>query len=320
MTLSSNGVVGDIGGTHARFALTLRQENNVIGLSSISTLRTADFPNFEAAYRTYISTIDPQPRKAVFAVASPVLDDEVKFTNLSWSMKASVLAERLGLEQARIINDFAAIAYAAPHLPENNIRSLSGGAFKLPERGVISVLGPGSGLGVGILIRESTGDRVYQAEGGHAGFAPADEIDAFILRFAAKRYARVSAERLISGPGLGLIYEALAELDGRVAAPPQTVALWDAAISGADPYAVAACKRWLMLLGTFAGDVALMHGASAVLLAGGILPRFGAVLDADALLDRYHAKGRFNPLMRRVPVGLIDHPEPGLIGAATLLC
>lgn len=318
MNLNS-GIVADIGGTHARFAMAARDSAGDIRLSHVDTLRTADFPTFEAAYKSYVSESGYAPQNAVFAVASPIIDDEVKLTNSPWSMRPSTLAQRLAVSHALVINDFAAIAHSIPYLPSSSIRDLSHGPFTLPAAGIVSIVGPGSGLGVGMLARGLDGDHVFPAEGGHIGFAPTDEIDSFILRFALQRYPRVSAERLISGPGLALIYEALAALENRAIAPQQTISLWNAAITQSDPHAVTAYERWLMMLGAFAGDIALAHGAKAVVLAGGILPRFEDRLNTRALLERFYAKGRFESAMRAVPIALINHREPGLIGAASLL-
>ncbi|HEY4343313.1 MAG TPA: glucokinase [Parvibaculum sp.] len=322
------GIVADIGGTHARFATVTCLTGGSAVVHESRVLRTEDFPAFEAAYKAYVSDVAFAPRRAVFALATPIGCGELKLTNNSWRLDPSMLATTLGLEDVRCVNDFEAIAWGLPGVSPENLRSLDGSYFKLPERGVISIVGPGSGLGVALLSRKRDdvgmsrvrdGDRVHTSEGGHAGFAPADEVDADILRFLSARYPHVSAERLISGPGLVEIYLALAAMEGRDVAPPQTVALWDAAITGDDPFAAAALERWLMLLGGFAGDVALAHGAAAVVFAGGLLPRLGARLDHKLVVERFCAKGRLETALRKIPLAMIKQPEPGLFGAATLL-
>lgn len=313
------GVVADIGGTNARFATVVRDADGRLQPQDHRTLRTADHPSFESAYQAFASGLAQAPGRAVFAIASPIVGDEIKMTNSPWVLRPSTLAARLGLDEVRLINDFEAIARSVAVIPPAQFRGLGGKAFVLPGDGVVSIVGPGSGLGVALLVRDGGRDRVIPCEGGHSGFAPADEIDIHILRFVSERYPRVSAERLISGPGLVQIYIALAELEGRAIVPPHTVTLWESALSGSDPHAVAAAERWLMLLGSFAGDMALSHGAAAVALAGGILPRFGDRLEEGPLLGRFRAKGRFEALMHRIPIALVTHPEPGLLGAATLL-
>jgi len=313
------GIVADIGGTHARFASVHRADRGELTLGNRSTLRTADFTSFESAFLRYNSSLDFNPQLAVFALASPIDGAEIKLTNNPWVLHPHMLARRLGLSKVRLLNDFEAVARSIPILPADQFSPLGVAGFDLPENGVISVVGPGSGLGVGMLLRSGCKDQILPSEGGHIGFSPADEIDDHILRFVRTRYQRVSAERLVSGPGLVQIYEALAEMDGRAIVPPHPIPLWQAALDQGDPHACAAVERWLMLLGTFAGDVALTHRADAVVLAGGILPRFGASWDMTALLSRFHAKGRFEPLMRRTVLARIDYPDPGLLGAAGLL-
>ena len=313
------GVAADIGGTNARFALAHRTASGSVALSERRVLHTGDFPTLEAAFETYVADLNARPVHAVLAVAGPIANDEVKLTNSAWTFRQSSLPARLKLETLRLINDFEAIAYALPQLGANDFQPLGGPAFALPSAGRISLVGPGSGLGVGLLLRQEQRDLVLPSEGGHANFAPADEIDAHILRIVAKNYPHVSVERLVCGEGLVKIYEALALIEGRAVAPQHSVQLWDAAIAGTDPHAVQARDRWLMMLGTFAGDIALVHRAQAVVLAGGILPRFGDKLDAGGLLTRYRAKGRFEAMMRDIPIALLQYPDPGLMGAASLL-
>jgi glucokinase len=207
-----------------------------------------------------------------------------------------------------------------------------------PARGVFALAGPlgrdevkltnspwvlrPAGLADRLGLESARSDghgRVVPCEGGHIGFAPADEVEIHMLRFLLGRYPRVSAERLVSGPGLVQVHIALADLEGRAIVPPQQVPLWEAAQSGEDVHAFASMERWLMLLGTVAGDIALAQGACAVVLAGGILPRIGDRLDTGLLLSRFRAKGRFETMMHGFPVAMINHPEPGLFGAASAL-
>lgn len=313
------GIVADIGGTNARFAIARRDSRGTIALSDHATLQSADFPSFEAAFRHYAQRLESMPHSGVFALASPVATEEIKLTNNPWVLRRSGLAQRLGLAHVTLVNDFEAIARAVSRLDRTSARSLTDVPFALPNDGVVSIVGPGSGLGVGMLIRRGGADQVIACEGGHTGFAAADEIDMHILRFVRERYSRVSAERLISGPGLVQIYIALAELEGRAIVPPHPIPLWQAALDDHDMHACAAVERWLMLLGTFAGDIALAQGAQAVILAGGILPRFAADFDMSPLLSRFLAKGRFEMMMSGMPLALITHPHPGLLGAATVL-
>jgi glucokinase len=314
------GVVADIGGTNARFAMAVQDECGRVSAVAVRKLCTRDFPSFEAAYQNYLDWLEFRPVRGVFALAGPTNQDEVKLTNCPWVLRPSALKDRIGLDEVRLVNDFEAIACAVGAIDASEFRRLDESRdFDMCTDGVVSVVGPGSGLGVSALHRNNGESHVVPCEGGHVGFAPADEVDIHILRFLLTRYPRVSAERIVSGPGLAQIYIALAQLEGRAIVPPHAVELWEAALSGADPHARAALDRWVMLLGTVAGDIALAQGAKAVVLAGGILPRFGRSLDVALLLSRFRAKGRFETLMRDIQVALVEHPDPGLLGAASLL-
>jgi glucokinase len=313
------GIVADIGGTNARFACAMRGANGQILLSSEEKYRTAEYPSFEAAYQHYAESLGRPVRHGVFAVAGPIGEAEVKMTNSPWVLRTAGLADRLELETARLVNDFEAIAASVGAFGPGDFRPLDGDRFEIPADGVISIVGPGSGLGVASLHRRDGRSRVVPCEGGHIGFAPADDVEIHMLDFLLGRYPRVSAERFVSGPGLVHVHVALAELEGRAIVPPQNVPLWEAALSGTDRYAFASLERWLMLLGTVTGDIALAQGACAVVLAGGILPRIGDKLDTGLLLSRFRAKGRFERMMHGIPVAMIDHAEPGLFGAATFL-
>jgi len=313
------GIVADIGGTNARFACATRRADGSIAIAHVEKYRTADTPSFEAAYRHYAQSLDIAVTRGVFALAGPVGKEEVKLTNSPWVLRPAGLAGRLGLESARLINDFEAIATAVGAFGPDDFRRLDGGRFEHPTDGVVSVVGPGSGLGVASINWMAGRPRIVPTEGGHIGFAPADDVEIHMLRFLLGRYPRVSAERLVSGPGLAQVHIALAKLEGRAIVPPDQVSLWEAAQSGKDQHAYASMERWLMLLGTVAGDIALAQGASAVVLAGGILPRIGDRLDTGLLLSRFRAKGRFETMMHGIPVAMISHAEPGLFGAATAL-
>jgi glucokinase len=242
--------------------------------------------------------------------------DEFKLTNSSWHFRQSILKDVLHLDGAWLVNDFAAIAHAIPHCTPDDFQSLGEVAFVLPDQGAVSVVGPGTGLGVGLLVRRRDEDVVVPAEGGHAGFAPPDSDGLAMLQGLLKQMPRVSAERVLCGDGLALIYRAE---NPEMVNAPDPIALWEAAIAGKDDLATRALDRWLMLLGMFAGDVALVQGASAVVMAGGILPRLGAGRIAGAFMAGFCNKGRFAAAMKALPVAILGAGQPGLMGAAALL-
>lgn len=313
------GVAADVGATHARFAIACRTSAGGLDLEQPRKFHASEFASLAAAYESYVAGVGVRLTRAAFAVAGPVTGDAIKFTNSPWSFGRSELRGRLGLDRLEVINDFAAIARALPAVGPDGFQPLSGASFALPATGVVSIVGPGSGLGVAMLARAGARDDVLASEGGHVSFAPTDAFEQRLLARLAERYGRVSAERLVCGEGLCRIYEELAIDSGETAQAPAAVPLWDAAIAGRDARAVAALRRWLQMLGSFAGDMALAHGAGATVLAGGILPRLADHLDAAGLIERFRAKGRLAEFAGAIPVALLTYPEPGLLGAATLL-
>jgi glucokinase len=313
-------VAADIGGTHARFALARLERGRVQALSEPLILKTAEHESLASAWEVFARHCRRDlPRRAAIAVAAPVTQTVLRLTNNAWSIDPSVLARSLGLDRCRLINDFGAIGHAITQLDVSQMRSLCGPAQPLPARGVISVIGPGTGLGVGQILRSEHGDEVVECEGGHIGFAPVDEIDEDILALLRRQHERVSAERVISGPGLMSIYRVLVERSGQgMSTRLDERALWQAALSGGDALAQAAIERFCACLGSFAGDAALLQGATAVVVAGGLGLRLADVLPHSGFASRFVAKGRMAPMLERVPVKIILHPEPGLYGAAAV--
>lgn len=310
-------VTADIGGTHARFAIAALDGGRVTGLSAEATLKTAHYANLQSAWEAYGAQLGrPLPRAAGIAVACPVQGDVLKFTNNPWIIRVSSLKQQLGLDTLALINDFAAVGHAAANLDGAHFRHLCGPETQLPADGVISVVGPGTGLGVSQIVRHRNGYEVISTEGGHTSFAPFDRLEDEILAHLRQRYLRVSAERIISGPGLANIYAALAAIEHRPAHVTDDKSLWETALKGDDPLASAALERFCLCLGACAGDIALAQGANAVVIAGGLGLRIADVLAHSGFAQRFVAKGRFESMMAAMPVKLITHPQPGLFGAA----
>jgi glucokinase len=182
--------------------------------------------------------------------------------------------------------------------------------------GTISIIGPGTGLGVAHVWREGADYRVQATEGGHIDFAPLDSIEDAILARLRTRHRRVSVERVVSGPGIVDIYETLASMEGRAITPLDDRTIWTRAMSGEDALAAAAADRFCLSLGSVAGDLALAQGASGVVIAGGLGLRIRDQLVRSGFPERFVAKGRFENFMAALPVKLITHPQPGLFGAA----
>jgi glucokinase len=317
MTASYAIVAGDIGGTHARFAIATLKDGRVAGLDHETVLHTADFATLESAWRAYGQQLgQPLPADAAIAVACPVGAEVLKLTNNPWVIRPSILRATLALQRLTLVNDFAAVAHAVAQVGPEHLRHLCGPERPLPDTGMISVIGPGTGLGVSALLRTGGGYHVIPSEGGHMDFAPVDSIEDSILQRLRARHVRVSVERIVSGPGLASIYEALAAVEKRAVAALDDRQLWTVAIDGSDRLAAAALDRLLLRLGCVAGDLALALGASAVVIAGGLGLRLADRLPTSGFRQRFVAKGRFEKLMSSLPVKLITHPQPGLLGAA----
>ncbi len=309
----------DIGGTHARFALAEISGGGAIMLGDPVILESHAHASFESAWEQFCAAHGgPPPADVAIALAAPVDSDEIRLANIQhWLIRRAGLEARMGVERLLLINDFGAMGHAVAQAGPEHFRHIAGPDHDLPGHGTISVVGPGTGLGVAHLWRDGRGRyHVQSTEGGHVDFAPIDAIDDAILARLRTRYRRVSVERVASGGGIADIYESLAALEGRAIVPVDAAAIWRLADSGADPLATMAADRFCLALGSVAGDLALAQGAGAVVLAGGAAQRQADRLIGSGFHGRFTAKGRFQSLMEAIPVKLITHPQPGLFGAA----
>lgn len=237
----------------------------------------------------------------------------LRFVNSPWTLERATLAGRLGVERLTLLNDFGAIAHAVSVLAPGELAHLSGPEGPLPEQGVTTVLGPGTGLGVAVLLRRAGRIEVIETEGSHIGFAPLNEEEQRIAEDLRARYGRASVERIVSGPGLHDLYCAYG---GAAFEIGDAAALWGAAIEGQDPLAEQALDQLVKAFGSVAGDLALAHGASAVVIAGGLSRRIAGRLRSPLFAGRFIAKGRYRERMQGIGVRLALHDEPGLLGAA----
>jgi glucokinase len=305
----SVALVADIGGTNARFAVVRDgriERQRVLGCG--------DFPAFEGALAAYLAAEDVRPDEAAIAVACPVMGDEIAFTNSPWSFGVAALTARFGLGRLLVLNDFEANALAIPFLgPSDVVRVGEGEAV---EGAPVAILGPGSGLGVAGLVRGAKGWTAIPGEGGHATMPAIDEREAAVLAKLRVRFGHVSAERVLSGPGLVNLYSAIAELE---AAPPGTKRPAEVA-EASDSISLEAVDMFCAMLGTIAGNVALTLGArGGVFIAGGIVPKLGDRFLRSGFRDRFVAKGRFRDYLTRIPTAVVTHPVPAFVGLAGLL-
>jgi glucokinase len=305
-------LVGDIGGTNARFALA--QDG---AYASLANLHVADYTSLEAAITAYLSGVpkEGRPTEGALAVAGPVTGDVFSMTNSGWRFSRTDLAARFGLGRLELINDFTAAALSLPWLGSGDVVKLGGGAGLKGTS--LAVLGPGTGLGVSGLL--PLGDRFVplQGEGGHATLPAVTPREVAVVATMRSHFDHVSAERAVCGPGLVNLYRALCELEGRVPALREPAEVLAAAST--DALCNEAADLFCGFLGMVAGNLTLTLGAwGGLYIAGGIAPRMVDRLQRSDFRERMVAKGRFRTMLEEVPVMVITHPDPALVGLARL--
>lgn len=311
------GLVADIGATNTRLAL-VEPDGAVTRIRVFATDESPDLGDMIEAYLA-AETPGTRPVNAVLAIAAPVVGDEITLTNFPWTFSIHELRDRLGLTQLRVINDFVANAYALHHLGADDCTKVGSGA---PVAGApCGVLGPGSGLGVSAIVPGEGGAVTpISGEGGHVTMAAADAREAAVLDLMRRRLDHVSAERVLSGPGILNLYNALCELAGEPQEQFTPAQITDVQIGADHPRAREATEMFCAMLGTIAGNLALTLGArGGIYIAGGIVPRLGPRFAESQFRDRFEAKGRFRDYLVAVPTYVITRPFPALLGAAKLL-
>jgi len=307
-------LVADIGGTNARFAL----ETAPGQLDRIATLACADYLRFSDAIRSYLRQCGATVRHAAIAIANPVGNDRVRMTNHDWEFSVSATRDALGLETLLVVNDFAALARAVPELGPDDLQAIGGG---LAQAGaMIGVVGAGTGLGVAGVSRHDGRWHTLQSEGGHVAFSPSDAREMAVLKYCWQHYDHVSAERLVSGPGIPLIHAALA--DWRHAAAPSldTATIVSRALADTDPLCRETLVCFCAMLGTVAANVAVtLCAQGGIYIGGGVVPRLGDFFAKSAFRQRFEHKGRFSAYNAKIPTLVITAPYPALGGAAALL-
>jgi len=310
-------IAADIGGTNARFARAKLDAQGVPTLGEIRKYKVADFSSLQACWAAFAAEEGGDlPKAASIAFATAIGRDVIKLTNSNWVIRPDTLDEELGLDQMRLVNDFEAVAHAVTRLPPENLPLLFGEDRPFPADGGVTVIGPGTGLGVAMIAYDDGVPHVIATEGGHLDFAPLDTMEEKILAYLRDKFLRVSVERIVSGPGLNNIYKAMATIGHERILLMEDAELWQASLEDSDPFARAAFDRFCLCYGAVAGDLALAHGPHAVVLAGGLTQRMRDLLPPSGFHSRFTAKGRFESLMKSVPIRLALHDEIGLFGAA----
>jgi len=308
-------LVGDIGGTHARFATVNVSASTPWRLENRQDF-AVDFPTFEQALQRYIERtgLASVPTAATIAVAGPVTAGQARLTNRDWLISEQAL-QRFGCHAALLINDFVALAFAVETLAAADLRML-GPTLKGLSDEPISIVGPGTGFGVSCLARYRGRMVPMATEGGHVGFAPTNEQEIAVLRQMLPRYGRVSVERILSGPGLEGLYQALEEVSGRRPASLSAAQVVANATNG-DAGCTAALTMFCSIFGSVAGDVALVHGArGGVYIAGGIAQKIEGFLAQSPFRSRFEDKGRLSHYVKPIPTALIANNDAALLGAA----
>jgi glucokinase len=283
--------------------------------SAEKKLRTADYPGPVEAVRAYLG--DREVDEAVFAMALPVDADWVHLTNSPWAFSIEQTRQALGLERLTVINDFSAQALAIPALTEKERLRIGDG--EPVEGAAIGVIGPGTGLGVGGLVRVGETWHPIASEGGHVSLAPRDAVDAAVWAHLCKRFGHVSNERVLSGPGLVNLATALAAIEGRELRIKDPKEVTRRAGAGRCRFCSEALDRFSGLLGAAAGDLALtLCAQGGVYIGGGLVKRLGSLFNAERFRASFVAKGRFEDYLRAVPTYLVTRRDPGLLGAAAL--
>ena len=320
MTDTFPRLLGDVGGTNARFGWQASADS---AIEHVLVLPCAAHETLEAAIRTYLSLKQlPMPRACAFGIANPITGDVIRMTNHHWSFSISDMQQSLGLPRLNVINDFTALALALPSIPADNLVQVGGLADTV--HGPKALMGPGTGLGVSGLIPTDHHDHwvAIAGEGGHTTLAAQTDTEYRVIELIRQRYGHVSAERVLSGPGLVDLYLALRQLQKQApvdVAGAAEITAW--ALQDKDPLAQQCIEMFAGFLGSVAGDLALTLGArGGVYIGGGIVPRWLGWFETSHFRERFEAKGRFKAYLKDIPVWVINASEsPALLGASRSL-
>ena len=306
-------LLADIGGTNARFAI----ETAPFHFDAVAVLPCSGYPSLGAALATYLASDAVKAhaadiRHAAIAIANPVDGDLVCMTNHTWSFSITALREELDLSTLLVVNDFTALAMALPHLRPSQRQRVGGGA-ETPGR-TIGLIGPGTGLGVSGIVPAGDGWAALASEGGHVSFAPGSDTEIKIMQQLWTEHGHASAERLLSGSGIELIYRVIAG-NARGAAD-----ITQRARDGIDPLCLRAVDCFCGVLGSVAGNVALTLGATGgMYIGGGIVPRLGPLFASSPFRERFESKGRLSAYLARIPTFLITEEYPAFLGVSAIL-
>ena len=317
-------LAGDIGGTHTRLALVSVSARGMEVITE-NHYPSRSAPALRPLVQQFLGEIGTKPQRAGIAVAGPVVHGVCRTSNLPWVVSAKGIAEASGIPRVVLLNDFAALGHGLARLQPVDVVTLQPG--RDDPKGVMAVIGAGTGLGEGFVLRGRSRVRVMASEGGHTDFAPHDETEWGLFEFLRARYGHVSWERVLSGNGLVDLYHYLAGR-GEVAQHPEIAQEMRAAkdpaavvsrhgLEGTDPLAERALTLFAKLYGAQAGNLALsVFATGGVYVAGGIAPQILAKLQDGTFMSAFLEKGRLSDVLAHIPVHVIVNPRVGLLGAA----
>jgi len=320
------GLVADIGGTNARFALAplhdLATAVHLRDVVHVATLSVSAFATIDDAIMHYLNCLPDsieRPKHAVLAIACPTDQDTIQMTNTDWVFSVSAVRSNVGLDSLVFINDFYAVASAVPSFTPSETVAIGEGTPV--ANAPLVVTGAGTGLGLGALVFDAAGHPItIQGEGGHIHFAPLDDEEKYVFDYLRQKHHRVSVERLVSGQGIENIFEALHFKSNGVHLRLKAEKISENALVHQDPICVQALLMFCAIFGSFAGDAALMYGArGGVYLGGGILPRMIPFVKQSQFRARFMAKARLSTFVMPIPTYIITCTQPGLLGAAVVL-
>lgn len=314
-------LLADIGGTNARFALELAPQQ----FAEVQVLPCNAYPDLRSAISAYLSGVQSRVPaaaaidQAALAIANPVVSDIVSMTNHHWSFSIRDLRQALGFKTLLVVNDFTALAMALPHLRDDEKIQIGAGTAQAGK--VIGLIGPGTGLGVSGIVPCGTHWIPLASEGGHVSYSPVDKLETLILERIWRDFPHVSAERLISGMGIELLYRVLAELNQiNVSTPLSAAEISQRALDGSCALCLQTIQQFSAMLGTVAGNLAMTLGAGGgIYIGGGIVPRLGELFLQSAFRQRFEAKGRFGSFLAQIPTYLITAKYPAFLGVSAIL-
>ena len=318
MTAEAPYIVADIGGTNARFGLVVKSDplNDKFVILQQQKFPSGQFENIEQATQHYIDSLNGEKISgACLAVAGPITGDNVRLTNLNWAFSINDVKRTLKLPKLKVLNDFAAYAFATPHVQPEHLLSLNEG--QAIDGCPIAIVGPGTGFGVAALVPQANRWNVLPTEGGHITLAAKTPLQASVISALSHEFSHISVERVLSGPGLRNLYKALAKVENLDIIPLRSSEISAKALVDDSSLEYRTLRLFCAWLGQTCGDLALTLGArGGIYLGGGVLLKFIDFLLESEFMNCFFAKGQMQEYLHQMPVKLVTEGNSALLGAA----